>query len=174
MRTGAKVVWVCAILLVFCVTGNVTAENIIVSPDWPDPFVAGKLIIAFTEEAIERIALALEQGVENGRLTEEAYMGRPKFSISDWDTRPWVTGIGAIDSLNRTYELWSLQPVYYDDPYGRKTRVFVIEFPEDTDILSLMNLYANLEEVEYAHPEPVGEVTALQLSRWGNIKLLFR
>lgn len=167
-------VWVCAILLVFCVTGNVTAENIIVSPDWPDPFVAGQLIVAFTEEAVERIAHGLEQGVENGQLTEEAYMGRPKFSIGDWDMHPWVTGMGAIDSLNRTYELCSLQPAYYDDPYGRNTRVFGIEFPENTDVLSLMNLYANLKEVEYAHPEPVVEVTALQLSRWGNIKLLFK
>ena len=170
MKTGTKVVWVGAVLLVLCITSNVTAEKIITSPDWADPLVAGQLIVAFTEEAIERIAHALEQGVEEGQLIVVSYRGRPKFVISDLDTRPWVTGIASIDSLNRTYGLKSLQPVYYDDLYGRKTRVFGLEFPEDIDVLSLMNLYANLKEVEYAHPEPVGEVTTIQLKSWGRIK----
>jgi len=68
MKTGTKVVWVGAVLLVLCITSNVTAEKIITSPDWADPFVAGELIVVFTEEAIERIAHAFEQGVEEGQL----------------------------------------------------------------------------------------------------------
>jgi hypothetical protein len=129
MRIRTKVSGVCAILLVLCITSNVAAEKIITSPDWPDPFVAGELIVAFTEEAIEPIAHALEQGVEDSQLVAIRHSGISwphKFVISDWDTRPWVTGIGSIDSLHRTYGLKSIEPIFYDDPYGRRDRVFVL------------------------------------------------
>ena len=38
------------------------------------------------------------------------------------------------------------------------------------DVLRLMNLYANLKEVKYAHPNAIAEVTVIQASNWGRIK----
>ena len=175
MRINMRMTWMWVTLLVLCITSNMAAQKIITSPDWPDPFVAGELIVAFTEEAIEPIAHALEQGVEERRFEERQltivpYRGRPKFAISNWDTRPWVTGIGAIDSLNRSYGLKSIHSVFRDDPYGRRDRGFVLVFPEDMDVLRLMDLYAKLKEVEYVYPNAIAEMTVIQASSWGRIK----
>jgi hypothetical protein len=178
MRTSPGMAWVWAILLVLCIVSNLAAEKIITSPDWPDPFVAGKLIVMFTEEATEAIASALEQGVEEGQVVAIRSPGSStpwphKFVLSDPDTRPLVTGIASIDSLHRTYGLKSIKPLSRSDPYGRNRRSFVLVFPEDIDVLHLMELYAQLEVVEDVCPSVVGKLAAIQLSSWGRIKALY-
>lgn len=174
MRIRTSIVWVWAILLVVCVTSNLSAEKIITSPDWADPLVAGELVVMFTEEAIDLIMHALDQGVENGELTVVRYPQYTwfrTFVLSDPEECPWVTGIASMDSLNRIYGLKLIEPVFHSDPsYGRRDRVFRLKFAEDTDILHLMNLYAELKEVEYAEPNGIAEVTVIQASTWGRIK----
>ena len=64
----------------------------------------------------------------------------------------------------------SIEPIFYDDPYGRRDRGFVLVFPEDTDVLRLMDLYAKLKEVEYVYPNAIAEMTVIQASSWGRIK----
>ena len=156
MKTSTRMGWIGATLLDLWLPSNVVAQKIITTPDWPDPFHAGELIVGFTEEAIEPIAAALEQGVEEGQLVAAPHptgsISSYKFVLSDPDTHPLVTGIASIDSLHRTYGLKSITPVSYDDPYGRKDRAFLFVFPEDTDVLHLMDLYTKLKEVQYAHP----------------------
>ena len=170
MRTSPGMAWVWASLLVLCIVGNLAAEKIITSPDWPDPFVAGELIVGFTEEAIEAIVSSLEEGVEKGQFIVVIDRGRHKFVLSDPDTRPWVTGIASIDSLHRTYGLKLIKSFYTYDPYGRKSRAFVLVFPEDTDVLHLMDLYAKLKEVEHVYPNAVATFTIIQLNTWGRLK----
>jgi hypothetical protein len=177
MTTSGRRLGVWTTLLGLCLTSNVGAEKIITSPDWPDPFVAGQLFVMFTEQGIETIVLSLEEGVEEGQLVTSPHssgsISAHKFILSDPDRRPWVTGIASFDLLNRTYGLKSIEPAFYDDPYGRKDRVFVLVFPEDTDILRLMALYAQLKEVEYVYPNAVAAVTVIRLTSWGRIKALY-
>jgi subtilisin family serine protease/tetratricopeptide (TPR) repeat protein len=159
MRTNTKMVWIWTVLLALCLTNNAVARKIITSPDWPDPFVAGQLFVMFTDQAIEPIVSSLEEGVEKRHFNVVIDRGHARFALSDPDTRPWVTGIASMDSLNKTHGLKSIDSAVHD-PYGRKTRQFLLIFPEDTDILHLVNLYAQLKEVEYVYPNAVATVTA--------------
>jgi len=62
------------------------------------------------------------------------------------------TGIKSIDTLNKKFNIISVEKLIEDDSIQELTNVYIFRFNEDIDVLSVVDAYLNDSSVEYAEP----------------------
>lgn len=142
MRTRTRIVWVCAILLVFCIASSV----LVVANLWaeePIEYVKGHLIVKFVPE--------LSSVLQKAEASETTTLGIP-----------------SLDELNKLYGLIRFEKSYRGShPLG--IGLYILHFPEDVDIFELAKVYSQNEYVLHACPNRIYH-TGIEHTTWGSIK----
>jgi len=104
-------------------------------------YAPGALVIKFSKEAVAQSTFQL-------RSVNETV----------------VTGLREIDSLNVLYKAKSFKPYFFElynpeeDKAQGRDRLYIFQFPWDTDIKTLADIYLQIPFVEEAYPNGVGTI----------------
>ncbi|MDH5187273.1 MAG: S8 family serine peptidase, partial [candidate division WOR-3 bacterium] len=123
-------------IFLFSILAIGLALPIVESPEFPDPYVAGHLIVQFKPEYRGLINVEYRDGF-------------------------LLTGIAAVDELNKNYQLEKIHQAYPNPNPNENAKRFGIDliylftFPEATRMVDLVNAYRNCPAIEHADPNSV-------------------